>query len=134
MGANTAICSAAVLANMLHDALKTKPNGLSMQDIDKTFEEVTASRQATVQEVYTGAGATTRLEAQDGLVNHMMGRYLLPKLYGEGWKLEAISELMRQSPILTYLDKPNRPHEMPYYDEEEKKKASDAGWFSWLGF
>ncbi|KAI8580987.1 hypothetical protein K450DRAFT_270474 [Umbelopsis ramanniana AG] len=128
MGANSCIESAVVFTNTLYDSLKEKPDGLDHNDIEQIFTTYQSKRQAHVEGVCTASSETTRMEALDGFKRAIMGKYVFP-LLGDGVKLNMVKALMLPSPTLSFLDKPTRPHTIPYLDEEQPK-----GWFSWLGF
>lgn len=129
MGANTAIEGAVVLTNALYESLKEKPEGLDQSDIEKVFATYQSKRLPHVEGVFTASHETTRTEALDGFQRAIMGKYIFPFL-GDGLKLSMVKSLMIPTPSLTFIDKPTRPHSIPYLDEEQPSK----GWLSWLGY
>lgn len=130
MSANQALESATVLTNILYEKLQKKRDGPDLTDIDAAFTEFQANRFEHINGVYNAAYGNTRMEAMDGLKAIVLGRYLLP-LLGDGLRLALVKGLMITSPSLTFLDKPTKPHEIPYNDELPERQS---GWFSWLGF
>lgn len=129
MGANTAIEGTVVLTNALYESLKEKPEGLDQSDIEKVFATYQSKRLPHVEGVFTASYETTRTEALDGLQRAIMGKYIFPFL-GDGVKLSMVKSLMIPTPSLSFIDKPKRPHSVPYLDEEQPPK----GWLSWLGY
>lgn len=80
-GANCAIEDAAVLANLLHDALKTQPVGsrLSDQKMRAILQTLNATRLNRVREIYKGARFVVRLHARHSLFLRLLGRYYVPR-------------------------------------------------------
>lgn len=78
-GANSAIESAAALANCLHDLLRrdSKPSDV---EIDAALEEFNMSRRKRTKSMLKQAAFITRLQARDGLFNVLVGRYVIPYL------------------------------------------------------
>ncbi|CAG7973293.1 unnamed protein product [Penicillium olsonii] len=79
-GANCAIEDAAVLANLLHDALKTEPvdSRLSDQKMRAILQTLNATRLNRVREIYKGARFVVRLHARHSLFLRLLGRYYVP--------------------------------------------------------
>ncbi|GAB5585966.1 hypothetical protein Unana1_00866 [Umbelopsis nana] len=126
MGANQAIESATVLTNALYEKLQKKPDGPDLTDIDAAFTEFQANRFQHINGVYQAAYDTTRMEAMDGLKCTVIGRYLMPPL-GESLRLALVKSIMITAPSLKFLDKPTKPHAIPYNDELPERQS---GWFS----
>nr|BDO47155.1 FAD-dependent monooxygenase BrvE [Penicillium bialowiezense] len=80
-GANCAIEDAAVLANLLHDALKTEQVGsrLSDQKMRAILQTLNATRLYRVREIYKGARFVVRLHARHSLFLRLLGRYYVPR-------------------------------------------------------
>jgi hypothetical protein len=120
------------LTNALHEQLQKKPNDLDASDINAAFSDFQSKRYEHVSSVFQAAYDTTRIEAMDGLKNILIGRYIMP-LLGESVRLALVKSIMVPTPSLNFIDKPNRPHDVPYLDEEEPKQPQ-LGFLSWLRF
>lgn len=125
-GGNSAIESAAILSNCLKSAIDKSPEGLNSQQIDECFAQYQSERRKRIKSVYTRANDTTRMEALDGMMKLLWARYIIPSL-GEKFILKLIGDLLKESPSLNFVEKPSRPHMIPYTDEKPKKKRTILG-------
>ncbi|KAL8722761.1 MAG: hypothetical protein Q9225_000822 [Loekoesia sp. 1 TL-2023] len=101
-GANSAIESAAALANNLHHLTQTqgirKP---STQQIEACLEAFSSTRLPRAKSIVKEAGFLTRLQARDGLMNCFIGRYIVP--YAGDFPAAHASKVVRAAPKLDYL-------------------------------
>lgn len=78
-GANSAIESAAALTNILYDMVHVHHiNTPSTTEIDGFLESFSKSREHRCKTMLKKAAFVTRLQARDGLLNVLIGRYIAP--------------------------------------------------------
>ncbi|KAG2175627.1 hypothetical protein INT43_001274 [Umbelopsis isabellina] len=118
-GGNSAIESAAVLANCLRDALQKYPSGISAKQINEAFKLYQKDRHPRVKTTFERASELTKIEAMSGCTNILKGRYLYPRL-GDGLKLKMAARAFAKAPSLNYIEKAKTPHTIPYDDEKPK--------------
>lgn len=106
-GANSAIESAAALANTLHDMIHTgglhKP---SDTEIDALLTSFSNPRRKRTKSMLKTARFLTRLQARDGLLNILIGRYIAP--YAGDLPASMAGKVMVGAEKLNYLPVPKR--------------------------
>lgn len=126
-GGNSAVESAASLANHLIRLVQSSPNGkISLENIKTSLNEFQMARQPRAKDICTAANALTRLEACATLKDQLMAMHVLP--YMTEYLIDRLSETMAGAEKVEY--KPLSPRafncSMPIHELAEKKK--DALW------
>lgn len=113
-GANSAIESAAALANTLHDMINTHNiQQPSDKEIDTYLELFTESRRERTTSIAKTSGVVTRMHARDGLINKLIGRYYVP--YAKDFPADMCSNVMLGATKLDFIP---------------VSKRSEKGWMS----
>ncbi|RPB17841.1 flavo protein monooxygenase [Morchella conica CCBAS932] len=106
-GANCAIESAAALANSLHDLINVRkihrPSNNEMETCLNLFSQ---SRKKRMKAICKDAAFVTRLEARDGLLCRLIGRYYAP--YCSDFPADVASKLIAGAVMLNYIPMPKR--------------------------
>ncbi|RAL03305.1 FAD-dependent monooxygenase spyC [Aspergillus ibericus CBS 121593] len=106
-GANMAIEDAAVLANLLHKKLgHGEVEGLSDAGVNALLHEFHSIRYSRVKSIYIASRYLVRLQARDGLLNKLLGRYCIP--YAPDIPAVIGSRSIRGSPSIDFLPLPAR--------------------------
>ena len=106
-GANSAIESAAALANSLHDLTRTQGiHSPSDQHIDACLEAFNSSRLERAKGIVKESMFLTRLQARDGFVKSFIGRYIVP--YAGDYPARHASKSVRAAPKIDFLPLPHR--------------------------
>ena len=117
-GANSAIESAAVLANKLYELRRTHTVGKPSDDqMKSTLKEFNNSRLQRVKSTVKEAGFLTRLQARDGVLNCFIGRYIVP--YAGDFPASHASKVVRAAPKLDFLPSPSRASE--YWESKPRQ-------------
>ncbi|KIW80211.1 hypothetical protein Z517_06826 [Fonsecaea pedrosoi CBS 271.37] len=113
-GGNSAIESAAVLANRLHKAKQTYGNLAAMHttSITNLFQQYYSDRNG-VKEMSQTSGFVTRLHAQDSRMLKVIGRHIFPFL-GDNFDLNAMSNYMIGAPTLDFVEVKTKPASIPW--------------------
>ncbi|KAI0836659.1 FAD binding domain-containing protein [Hypoxylon sp. FL0890] len=107
-GANTAIEDSAALANLLHDLIKEqgveKP---TQSQVSLLLQKFKSQRFRRVQHIYQTSRFIARLQARDGLLNTLLGRYYAP--YAKDLPAEIASECISGAIALSFITLPKVP-------------------------
>lgn len=128
-GGNSAIESAAVLANTLYHHRCTASN----HSYASALSEYAHLRVPRTTEIHSIASWVTRVQARDGFVNRIFGKYIAR--YAGDVPLNIQSSFIGTAPSLDYLPEPERTKEcwMPYDDTLPErptpwKRFVNTGW------
>ncbi|KAL8788617.1 MAG: hypothetical protein Q9195_007212 [Heterodermia aff. obscurata] len=101
-GANSAIESAAVLANNLNNLVRRQGiNAPTNQQLESSLKAFAGSRLQRAKDTVKSAGFLTRLQARDGIALRVVGRYIVP--FAGDFPADQASSVMRAAPQLDYL-------------------------------
>ncbi|KAL4902288.1 hypothetical protein BDW74DRAFT_180789 [Aspergillus multicolor] len=123
-GGNSAIESAAALANSLSSLLSHFGTAVPVEQIDRCLQLWQAKRRPRAQTICNKARSLTRLEALDTLKDKLVGLYLLP--YLDEYVANLTSETIIDATKVDYLPVPVRSLTctMRFLDSSPVQKAS----------
>lgn len=122
-GGNSAVESAASLANYLTRLVQSSSNGkIPLEDIKNNLNEFQMARQPRAKEICTAANALTRLEACATLKDKLLALYALP--YMTEYLIDRLSEKLAGTEKVDYIPLPPRAFNcsMPIHELAENKK------------
>lgn len=124
-GANSAIESAVALANTLHKMINVhhiyRP---SDTELDAYLEAFSTPRKIRTRSLVKTAGFVTRLQARDGLLNILIGRYIAP--YTPDLPASMAGKVMAGAEKFNYLPVPKRSEKGWPRSRSEKGARGDA--------
>ncbi|KAL4966134.1 FAD-dependent oxidoreductase [Aspergillus stella-maris] len=114
-GANTAVESAAVLANAIYRISRTE--NPSVTDIQAELDSTLKEQKKRLRFIHAVSYATTRVHTRQGLVKKFLGRYAYP--YTPNSAFHTFSRLIAGAPFLEFVPLPSRS-EVPWVQSSER--------------
>ncbi|CAK48314.1 hypothetical protein CBS115989_8867 [Aspergillus niger] len=106
-GANCAIEDAAALSSLLHDLINArgvcKPSNSQVQHLLQQYQETRYSRMVGMCRT---AASVSRIQARDGILNTVFGRYWAP--YAGNLPADLASKVMADAEVVSFLPLPGR--------------------------
>ncbi|GKZ77594.1 hypothetical protein AnigIFM56816_011332 [Aspergillus niger] len=106
-GANCAIEDAAALSSLLHDLINArgvcKPSNSQIQHLLQQYQETRYSRMVGMCRT---AASVSRIQARDGILNTVFGRYWAP--YAGNLPADLASKVMADAEVVSFLPLPGR--------------------------
>ncbi|WYZ44688.1 hypothetical protein EsH8_VIII_000004 [Colletotrichum jinshuiense] len=115
-GGNSAIETAAVLVNNLVTLLKTRPSGVTTDQIHNVFLQTQKTREPRVCNLVRASHNEQRYAAMESPLLEFLARYMIPKVSIDD-KEAAWSTNIEGGHKLDLLDVPKRAHATPFFDE-----------------
>jgi len=113
-GGQTAVESAAQLANLLYDATQAKgQNTLELAEITEIFKKYRIARKVRVDNAFHASGLVTRMHATENSLLGVAGRHILPFL-GEAFEVNGASSFMIGGPSLKFVEKKGKTGVIPW--------------------
>ncbi|KAJ6007764.1 hypothetical protein N7540_011740 [Penicillium herquei] len=123
-GGNSAIETAAALTNNIVAAMKLCPlQGLSTEDITSILEKTQSQREERMQSLLLGAHKRQRLECMESPLLKFIAKFVFPFI-PEKTVLSAWVLTYAPATSLNMLPIPNKPRQIPYYDELVRTPSS----------
>lgn len=111
-GANTAIESAAALANVLKKTIDLRPGSSpSNIDIGNALESFVKRRMSRVKKLFSKSKFLVRLMARDDKIKLILGRYIVP--YLGDFPAKTAGGAIAGGEVLDFLPSPQRSKERP---------------------
>ncbi|KAL8636015.1 MAG: hypothetical protein Q9228_006546, partial [Teloschistes exilis] len=124
-GANSAIESAAVLANNLNDMIRRRGiKAPTTKQLESSLKAFADSRLPRAKDTVKSAGFLTRLQARDGIGLRFLGRYIVP--FAGDFPADQASSVVRAAPQLDYLPLPGRGGD--YWGQRQWQALLWIGW------
>ncbi|KAJ0163434.1 hypothetical protein CTA2_3014 [Colletotrichum tanaceti] len=127
-GGNSAIETAAVLANNLANLLKTCPPGgpgPTTDQIHDVFLQTQEKREPRVWDLVRASHGEQRIAAMESPLLELAARYLVPVVSVDD-KLDPWGTNIEGGHKLDLLDTPRRPHATPFFDELASRPLGGA--------
>ncbi|GME30130.1 putative FAD binding domain protein [Neofusicoccum parvum] len=124
-GGNSAIETAAVLANNLTRMMKSHPEGLSDDHIDTAFSETQKLRQPRAWELIKASHLQQAIEAMETPILELMVKYYMP-IMSVDQRLAAWTKSIESAHRLEMLDVPKRFRFIPFVDELPSKPLQSS--------
>ena len=120
-GANLAVEDAAALTNTLEQLLReASPRTPTIGELEIALAAFNKEQYSRTSGVYKSAKSTSRIQARDGLLNRLIGRYFVP--YAGDFPAEMAARSMGAGCLLRCLGPPTR--EGPYWEKLRHRRKN----------